>query len=1026
MEFSRETFEELYSNLRAGENVEEVSSALEQFYLNPNSIPLNLEIAEETTDAVMKQYALYGICVCIRKVQTNVDEAILSTTKNKILQFLASETEETVANSIIAVIGEILTYWQEWNEFTNLIFDENTPLEVVLKLLSQLLSSINSIKVIQSLEYFQNLILKGLQSSESNEVLYAMQLLFTLAIPIKEPQAQEKFMGFYEQIFVVMQAVIPMGDAEMFMKMSTPIMCGLECGLCFIPTQEIFDFLIEILQTQSFETEYTLHLNNFMTSILINDPKISFGETEEDFNQRISVLFQLELNIAVNFFDIGDFDPTMNWLFDFDQMFNQIYNRLKPADIIELTQQGINMLSEVGTPNSHAAAILILQNAIAASPWEFVVKRNEVFDMIMQSFKVEEDVMMKMSMRFLEVHAPIFSRNINENATYLLSAAINLMHSEDTASALNLFNSVLKVLDTTDNDFENIVQICLQLFQTSNPGLQTGACSALSMAIEKSKFKVDQLFNDILNPILEILSQGLSQENFDTSVISPLFSVITSLAERCPELILPAFDPIMQLLIPCISSPDIYTEIDAINCFMCLTTSIPEACSTKFAEVIEQIRPFFSVHWNSEIAHLNMEKNNKGLEDLWLRLEAAICALKTMIQIASVSGDLNLMHESIVVILSIVGINNTSVIVSSMECYIMLSDIIAGIEIPQEIMILFDRMIQNILYNILGKMQEESIVAAALRAISKVVSLFGPAIIEEYYMMLPPILLNLITDTFNEYNGYYIFNYSIFDKDIYIPMILNVFAAADPASIQQIFLPMLDHLLTEQGPDVMSFAIDVTAQIFVANPEFLPEEFRNKFIELVIKLINDDLPTLALSASNFLAQLCGSHPAIIANIASDVYNIIIQKLLNNSLTSDILTTVRKLKECLSFTAIQFVAAYQYDFKQVYQHVLAYLPYESNDQYNDAAFRFVCQMSASIETSSVPHFVRPMIVLFARSIDEFQNMDISDECAKQILQVMNNMLEVFPDKKVAISQTLQGNEMMIANFAATTEKISTIP
>lgn len=1005
MELSLDVFLELYFNLRSGENVQEVSNLLEQCYLNSESIQINLQIAEQTDDIVLMQYALYGVCVCIRKLQKKIDDSIILQARAKILEFLTTATEPTVINSIIAVIAELITYWQEWHEFTALIFDQNTPIETVLKLLSQLINSIKSTKVIQNLEFFQNLIQRGLETSEFESISYAIQLLFNLAIPIKnysntDEALIESFNNFGEPLLAVLKQIIPQGNLEDFMKVSTPIISGLEKGVSLLPFEETIDFFITLLQTQSFEIEYSLHLNNFISSMICYSDDVYFGETEEENNEKLSVIFQLEIALSMNFFESDDMDPTMNWLYDFDQMYNQIYGRLKPSDVIELTQQGINVLDALETPQSRAALLLMIENAMSAEPWEFNLKRNDIFELLMESFRSEDYIVVRMAMRFIDVHASLFSQKINDNSTDFINFAVNLIHGEDPSSASNMLNSVIGVLVDSDPVFEIIFQTSFQLLQSNNPGLQINAAKSLSDAIHRSKSKIESLFNEIITPTLELIGQVFSEQDSMTSIISPLFGVISSLAFRCPDQIVSYFEDIYNILLTAISSDDKYTCIDALNCFTSLVSSIPEAFGDKFSQILDLVRPLFEPHWNIEMAQLNRMKNSKGLEELSLKFDAAICGLKLMISISKVSEDVGLIHESLVFILTILGVPDINGIISGFDSLCRISEIISVIEVPSEIFELFFRMIQQI-FNLLNSLKDRNIITSALHVISQIVSLFGPTVLGDYYQMLPPIMLQQIYETFNSNNGYYVYIDSIFDKNVYSVLMIDLLMKLDYSIISNALLPIFDHLLVEQNPDVTSFAIDVCSSVIVANQECFPSEFQQKFMNLLLKYITEGTATLAKSSTNFFCQILKTNSSFVEQIAENVYSLLIQRLQQQN-CDDIMTNAVQLEEFLSNCILLFSSAFNFNFYDHVEIVLRSLPYQNEVELNNSAFSFICSVSSSLDINFVPYFVRPLISLFARTVNQLKNLEIEDQILRSCLETLNSLLQNFPDRDSCIS------------------------
>jgi len=845
MEYEVEMFLNLFHQLRnpLGYNIQETSERLEQLYNESGSIYPLFVISEESDDVIMKQYALYGVCGCLRSLQ-HPDRDCINFCRMKSIDLLSNEIEPNVRHAIIGIISTLLSNWKEWPELFEFIFQRTTDLESVLQILSHLVLSMEITKVVQRLEVFQSLILAGLESNSFNEVANAIDLLFTLAPPFTDRTPFEE----YEQpLFDVFSEVAASGDSAKLTQILTPIIRGLEKGVNFLPFIEVFNLIVSLLLSHQLDVEYSLRLHWFLASFLAFHKMAVFEATD------IQTLFDLEISLGLEFFQLDDIDPTMNWLYDLDQTLQELFYRIPLGSFGSFIENGIEKLQENEKEEAKAVELLLYENALLFAPDSFESKRMDLFFLVLECFHSNESVLRRMATRMLDTHAKTFIDEINENKSMIFAAIIVLLSNEDPAPGAKLFFSVVSQINESDEVFCDLMPIIAEMIQSQDPGIQCNGVYSLAKLIECSN-------NPQIDIIDTLYDEFISQLSMSREIKSPyslFFDCISSICFRFPVKMVQKFDEFFPFVLNGLTSKDTHAKHDAINCIINLANSMMPKICNYFPQIFEVLLSLCDAHWNVDLTMKMQTGDSYSTEILFREYEAACAAIEAIGYVAKLSQDIDVIRMVARVMVSFIGSPLNCGIIASLKTFTLLSEAVSKMDnIEEEIVNCIHRMIQQC-FKICERSSESEVLIEIFHSIDSVIRFCGIHTVNGYETIIIDTFLRFIKEKQNLHTGEFAYDPMFHNSCLYELALSASISLKGSDFFMEETGPLLLSLLNSSSSELLEFAIDLISKILQIVPGILPTEYLNSFLTNVMSLLINQNPHIASTSSKVILDfLC--------------------------------------------------------------------------------------------------------------------------------------------------------------------------
>ena len=1016
-----ETFIDLYSNMRSGTDINETDQFLYNLYGNENSIPILFEIIKNSEDSVLTQYALYGIAVCLRKIDKKLSRKQLSLTRKLILEILKSATDSIIINAAISVISELLLHFKEWPELTQLLFDESIGIESLLQLSSRLINYTNAEKMnAERLRFFQELIMNGLQSEDFAVISSSIELLYNLAKPyFSNPNIDnetiESFNAYSEPLLGILSNIGSSGVSDTFTQVTTPILDGIENGFDLLPFSQTVELIVSIIQSGSSDTEYILRLHTFLANIIYQHPEATFTPEE------ISALFELELTVGLAFFQMEDDDPTMNWLFDFDGLLSDLYNRLPPNDVIQLTDLGLTNLNQMETAEARCCTLLIVENALFYARDELEAKHNDFFQLCIEMLCSENSIEKHMSERFLEIHAKTLSTQINNNIQTVYTAVLDFIRTEDSSVGSNLLFLITLQIENPDPVLEELIQNIYALLGCSDDFVQINAVKTLHLLIKASKMKIDFLYDDVVQHIFECVQTDDPATIDSTS--STVFACVVALAERVPNKMAENFGDFLPIIVGAMASEDKFVQMDAISAYNQLLSVMYPQMEGSISEVIEHLTSLIECpdeKWTNKIITL-LKPDYVDRDEIGLAFERAKIALLCFVKIASLTLDPNLLDYSAKNMNSFLGIPNGMGEFTAFEILHVLAETLPKLETIEEPMkdAMWQTVNQCIIFLDQANYDDYDRLSTILDSLCTVFRFCGVSSLENGDEILIGFLQKTIEESKNIHTNMFQLN-TIMNSKNYALAIIDVATLRGDTYAFDVMLPIFQELIQGQTVAVTKFAYEAVTNLILSKAELIPDELKGQMLELTHNYLEEGHHDLAVCAADFITNLCDIEPLaqVIAENSGSIMGLLVTRLTNAGDKID-------LKEALIGAIESLAETFSLDISPAYEPFFMSLPLERRFDLCDQVYQYIAELVQPGSENIFPFIVRTFVGVVARPWSRIVAMEMSDLTLYQIGQALSSILSQVQNPEATISETLFGNEMMIQCYKESWEVLITI-
>ncbi|OHS98148.1 hypothetical protein TRFO_08988 [Tritrichomonas foetus] len=972
MEPTPELFSQLFTQLRSpfGVNILEVSQQLEYLYTIPQSITPLVCFLEGTLEPVLRQHALLGILSWLNNVKSNIPLDALLFIKQHILHVLQKEQVYLVRKTIVRLILTILEdfgnrnlnsrrfinssddclhYDIDWSDLHAIILQQQIQLDSTFPLLTHLIYHLTREQVVNDIPFFHSILNLGF-SSESFEVV-ASAVTFLLSL-VGNLRSDFFFAGYnYNEIILqLLLKVAPLGDSQKFLKLAKSLVLGFENGVSLIPFYPLLTNFLPIIRCDQLDIEYRLQLHTFLASAFIFYRDIELPDSDVNF------LFDTEIYLCFQIFQIEDADPTMNWLFDIDLMLHELYYRIL-SRALSLTEIKVKELFSTDSDTSHAIALLLLDNSIDCATEQFQKTISDQFFLILNSLMKTGTETQKMAVRLLDNHANFFSNEIDKNLLETIDVVHKYMMQVDTNDGSRLLLSVIEQATTTDLVFEPLSKLCHEMIQSPDTQIQYYAIQIICHLIEQSSEIGPDDFNKILMKSLEMVS-------FE-SPMSSIFNVLSELCNIDSEQFTKIIPQLMPVIMQTLQNDDPYPVSDVVAFLNTVFEEIPIMIT--FAD---QIFPCL----------LNIAQKMWQFETF----SGSAVALEVMARIVLKNPTQQAAEETIKMMFAFTENGLCIAAFKVMEIMSML--------LPPHVT---QSMIETCL-KFIDISDNTQIVINAIDALNSLPNLFGN---EEKFIKL---MLKTVNITINPQTKALHFDESI---NLAIAETLPEVVVRSNILLEETICFLIEKM--KNGGNLTTFSLNALSGFFDSSPDMIPNEIQSMILNFIISLIPEGDSKIVEAASNLISISCTL--PIFSQRALEIVNIMAERISKeqpSSLTDNLVAAITVISGQ--------VLGDNFPFETVLPIILRVLPAVHAPQLADDIYPFIANISRIANQQTMLEILRIFINVLARPYQSVMAMQMTQ---KSIMAITTTLKQCIPNEeaKNQILAMFLGNDQTKIEF-----------
>ena len=554
MNATAETFLGLYAQLREtnGTQIAQVCRTLEHLYtLTPAVQPLFAIVGKYELDSIFREYAIFGLCTWFRNVHENMGDDCVALVKSHTLSALVSEPDLQTRKALVSLVTSILEELHgEWNELIEAICSRRVAMDAALPILSVLVYRLDTEEIKKNIGFFIECVFAGF---DSDNIFVVSESVKFLVLMIGALKSDEYFKECEKRLMEILFRVAASGDSKQFLSVASPIICAYDVvNLAVLPFQPLFDFFLRLVQTGSFEPEYTLQLHSFLCSTVM------FHKTAEIPASVVNVLFETEMKVGSMVLELDDVDPTMNWLCDVDVMLHALFYRTPLDNVVALVKETVSKLNAVDSDQARCMVIVLLDNGMECASDAFIPSMCQMFEFVKAALQNEGSMSQRLAAKMLSNRSSDFANEINANLPEICDIITTFMRNVDANTGAELFATILDEVVSVGVVFAGLVKTAFEMIQYPCCQVQYFGYITLAKILPRAIDVItEDEFDRLLTAMVGLL--GLKTPN------STAFQVMAQLCMIHPERFVSACPVVIDAAIQGLRSADPYTVADVLR-----------------------------------------------------------------------------------------------------------------------------------------------------------------------------------------------------------------------------------------------------------------------------------------------------------------------------------------------------------------------------------------------------------------------------------------------------------------------------
>ena len=937
MTATADNFHQLFQQLRCpfGININEVSVILESLYSNPESIHPLICFLQSANDPIYKQHALIGITQCLNRNKSKISPEIANYIKNVSLVILQHEEVQTVKRALVILLIHLIEDYQiNVIDVHQAIINLTIPLDAAFLILSHLIYKIERKEVLNDLNFFYGLLNSGFSSDNFDTVANALTLLLSL---IGNLRSLSNFTQYQDVVLNLLLKIAHLGDSQKFSALAKSLIRAYENGFSLVPFFPLLTNFLPIIRDDEVDIEYRLQLHTFLASAFIFNRDFVLPE---DY---VVQLFDTEIYLSFQIFQLDYADPTMNWLFDIDLMLHELYYRLLDKALL-LIEARITQLLNINTDTSIAVSLVLLDNALDCAEEQCIHIREKSFLFLLECLTKMRSECQRISIPILINHAQFYSEEIDKNIFQVIEAAHAYMKQIDANNGARLLLSIIEQATPTDLVFEPLLKFFHDMLSCQDSQVQYYGIQMLAILIERSSSISPELYNYLLTESIDKLS-------FE-SPYSSIFTILSSLCAYDSARFAPALSIIIPKILSEINLDDPYPVSDTVSFINTAITRLPTVMSKYSKDIFQLLKAIADKMWPPE----TYSGSGSALESL------------ASLLLSETSQD-----GAEIVISTMIKFSENNLCVPAFKTL----EIMANLIPPQ-----YCETMINICLNKIESTDDTATIVSALEALRSLPSLLGneerfiKAMFKLVNTVINPITKALQRDEQIELTVAEILPEVVFDSDLYI---------------DETFQLLIKKM--HEGGSSTNFALHAFYEIFYSVPEAVSEPIQNDILKFLIDLIPNGHPKLVESGSLLICVSCDLH--VFTQNALQIVKLIIDRISkeqSSSMTDSLVAAI--------ITLITQVPEINFPFDSILPIILKVLPPVHNTEFLDEIYPFFASLVKNADTQTIHEILRVFINLLARPYQNIVALRMTDKSKLAIISTLKNLLPENKDEFIA--------------------------
>jgi hypothetical protein len=498
---SPDLFLELYTELRSpiGADMQLVTSTLQFLYELTDSIGHLWDLIENNSlDQVIRRHAIYGACYWLRSVHAILPPELLDFLREKILVALITEPQPVVRRTLVRLATSVIDQFAgDWPELVAETTAGRLALDVARPILTALIYKLPSDDVLANVPFFLAAILTGLCSEDFNEVCESGNFLISLIGNLRTDQFFDEPKAKFLEIFIDASRSGP--DCDHFARLATSLIHAFDNGLSLLPFDAIFDSFLPLINSDRFDSEYRLQLHSFLCSSLLFHSEVTL------LPDTVELLFETEVQLIFRVLEMGDADPTMNWLWDIDAMLHELFDRAPHDLILHLAFGKIVEMAGISNESAKSVIFVLCDSTLDYAVEEFFPHLPTIFDLIIQELQRPGGVAQCLASELLKNRCEEFASEFQANLPDNVHVLINYMRTCDVNAGATLLQTMLEDVTNISGLFDLLMTTSVDMI--ANPSCKVQYNGFLIIAKIVSIHEVPaNVFDGVMATMLRLMA----------------------------------------------------------------------------------------------------------------------------------------------------------------------------------------------------------------------------------------------------------------------------------------------------------------------------------------------------------------------------------------------------------------------------------------------------------------------------------------------------------------------------------------
>lgn len=999
-EFNTDSLIALYTQLRdaSGKFANEVTDQLKEIIKVPQSIICFFDVITQSTNHIFRIYATLNVRDYLVVHKSDISQESLQNVRKLIIECLVNEKNSTARLQLIAVISILINYFpDDWPELNQFIYTEDySPfLSSILQIFNIIFKKISDDELESQMEYYMQLVLAGFQSDDFHCNYNAVYFFFSILIKVDDTS---QFEVFQDPLFDLLEATIKKQDAKILAKFLELIKVGIYNNIIFLPMEKVFTLILPILNSE-IEIDIKNPLNNLIGLYLQFDTKQITTETLEQ-------IFNLEINLAIELYDLSIDDPTLSWINDCISVFEGIYMRISEETVVQMSVTQFKELVDQKEPKFILSAISALISAISVIPENFDSQIDTIFSQLLNLLDNKDKYIQKFASEALSNIAPDFTDFITNNITEIVNAILFFI-KEGVENGTSLLSAIINSTSITDEIFPSLLPTVLEWIKSPDPVMKQDATMILYSLIDNSQYQIPKFFEEITADVISLLKDSLENHYL-------LYIIIKKLCDRIPDLMTGYLSEFIPIITEGINSTDPYVKGQAIQTIEHLTKALPN--NTEYQEFMMKI-------YNEllEIANAQLEDT----EDDQIRSisGAAVFQASNLVCYLKKSELLPSILPAVVHIARLPSMNCIYFAAKSFRylTYLIMYSPIKNDSVTDPTDEMIDILIEKLNES---SRYEFDILNEIIKTIAESIRTCGIGILKCKELELFKILSSVLTHTMNPYTGALICPDDILDSisDLFFNLANSTNENITKDILEALF-PILTEFLDHKSYEYQVFSINTFSRVI----PLMADDMKQELIQIMPQRIEEAVPKVASAAAHFIYNISKEERVdqLKENIVP-VLTALMEKLEGvTNLTTDNIFMRENLLLAVSSIGTN-VLVKDFPIEETMPVILKSLPVVKQFRYNKEVYKFLNSKKDQIIQELKPEYIRVYSWFFARPKSQLKIY--SNVFDPLFLKETGNILDEFlneyseEEQKEMIENFLDSDEYKLKCFAESFESV----